>query len=152
MDSLRIDSGDLVRECSAQAFQFNEAGQAFVKATANAKMLKSKLELMEAELSLAIRENPEAFGIEKITEGAVKSAILTDRKYIKAGEELQGAEEEASSLQVLKDAWSQRSSMLKAEVDLKCKMSFSADEETPYTRVANDRMEEVVQKRMKKKS
>ena len=42
---------------------------------------KSKVKLVEAKLSLAIREAPEDFGLDKPTEKAVDAAITCDAKY-----------------------------------------------------------------------
>lgn len=45
---------------------------------------KEKLETIKAEIDREIRNNPEKFGISKITENAVSSSILMDERYKEA--------------------------------------------------------------------
>lgn len=49
---------------------------------------KEALDLVKAELDKAIRSKPERYGIEKITEGAINSTIITHKDYAKANQEM----------------------------------------------------------------
>lgn len=48
---------------------------------------KEKLDFVKAELDLDIRNNPSAYNLPKITEGAIASAISLNEKYQKAVED-----------------------------------------------------------------
>lgn len=50
---------------------------------------KEALDLLKAELDLAIRSDPEKYGLTKVTEGAIASTILMDKEYKKLNAEFQ---------------------------------------------------------------
>jgi len=60
---------------------------------------KSQLDIVEAELDKEIRNNPEAFDLPKITESAIKSAILVNENYINAKDEYAQAQYELNMAQ-----------------------------------------------------
>ena len=60
---------------------------------------KSQLDIVEAELDKEIRNNPEAFDLPKITESAIKSAILVNENYINAKDEYSQAQYELNMAQ-----------------------------------------------------
>lgn len=74
-DLVDIDEMNLDKECLRLPRDYLRAAQR--SADSKNLMDRSKLAVdeMEAKLSKKIRDNPEKFGLEKITESAVKSAI-----------------------------------------------------------------------------
>lgn len=78
---LRIDETALDLEWLEQPSLFMK----YARHLANARKIldeeKQSLDVKRAELDRNIRENPDKFGIEKITEGAISSAILTSLEY-----------------------------------------------------------------------
>lgn len=62
----------------------------FAYHSANAKMdvakAKTELEKVEAEVSSDVRERPGKYGLEKVTEAAVKAAVITTDQYVEAQE------------------------------------------------------------------
>jgi hypothetical protein len=73
---------------------------------------KESLELMYAELDKAIRSNPDRYGIEKITEGAVSSTIKSHPDYKKANEIFLVAKYEADVAKGAVRAFEQRKDAL----------------------------------------
>ena len=55
---------------------------------------KEKLDLMKAQIELNIRENPEKYGLAKITEAAVQSTVLLQEEYQEAAREYNDAKYE----------------------------------------------------------
>lgn len=60
---------------------------------------KAQLDIVEAELDKEIRNNPEKFGLPKITESAIKSAILVNENHINAKDEYSQAQYELNMAQ-----------------------------------------------------
>lgn len=60
---------------------------------------KSRLDIVKAELDKEIRNNPEKFGLPKITESAIKSAILVNENHINAKDEYSQAQYELNMAQ-----------------------------------------------------
>lgn len=60
---------------------------------------KAQLDIVEAELDKEIRNNPEKFDLPKITESAIKSAILVNENYINAKDEYSQAQYELNMAQ-----------------------------------------------------
>jgi hypothetical protein len=56
---------------------------------------KEKLKVIQAELDRAIRKDPAAFGVEKVTEGSIQSAIVLSPKYADVRDEVIEANYEA---------------------------------------------------------
>jgi hypothetical protein len=57
--------------------------------------IEAELDVTKAEVEKEVRENPDKFGISKVTEAAVKAAILLDSRYIKVNKDLIKAKFEA---------------------------------------------------------
>jgi len=78
---LRIDEDSLDMEMLNQASLFMRYAKhyAFTQRTVDEE--KQKLDIVRADIDKQIREHPEKFKIEKVTEGAIQSAILTEGSY-----------------------------------------------------------------------
>ena len=73
---------------------------------------KEKRDLVKAEIDKEIRSNPEKFGIEKVTEASVTSAILSDARYKRASTEYINAKFEAKCGTGAVKSFEHRKSML----------------------------------------
>lgn len=93
-------------------------GQIAAEAKNTADNLKEALDSFKAGLDLDIRKEPEKFGIAKITEGAIQSAILQDDKHKELSEELANARYEAEMAKVASMAISTRKDALENLVRL----------------------------------
>uniref|UniRef100_A0A6M3IPR3 Uncharacterized protein n=1 Tax=viral metagenome TaxID=1070528 RepID=A0A6M3IPR3_9ZZZZ len=87
--------------------------------------VKGVVDLTKAELDSEIRENPEGFGIAKITETAISSAIIKSPKMLKKQVELRTIKHEADILQAVVTALEQRKSALENLVKLHGQNYFS---------------------------
>ena len=80
-DDIRIDEEMLDVEWLEQPTLFLKYASHFANTQRDLDDVKQKLDILKAELDIEIRKNPTKFGIEKITEGAIQSAILTNASY-----------------------------------------------------------------------
>ena len=115
---IRIDDSSLDVEWLEQPALFMR----YAKHSAEARRLldeaKQKLDVTKAEVDKAVRENPEACGIVKVTEGAVQSAILTNADYTEAYQEYLNAKYEADMASYAVQAFNQRKEALENLVRL----------------------------------
>jgi hypothetical protein len=86
---------------------------------------KQNLDITKAEVDKDIREHPEKYKLEKITEGAVFSAILTAKKYQDAHTEYLAAKYESDMAQGAVNAFEQRKSALENLVKLHGQQYFA---------------------------
>lgn len=80
--------------------------------------VKSKLDIVKAELDSEIRENPGEFDLPKVTESAVANTVVTQPEYRKAVENLNKARYEQNLAQAAVDALEQRKKALENLVSL----------------------------------
>ena len=78
---LDIDEYQLDVEWKNQPGLYLRYSQELSEAKMEYEIAKSQLELTKAELDGAIREKPEDFGLDKITESAVSNAIILQEEY-----------------------------------------------------------------------
>lgn len=76
--SITVDKFALDDEWERQVTAVDVATKEMSAARERVDRAKVALEQVDAELDLQIRENPASFNIEKITEAAIKAAILND--------------------------------------------------------------------------
>jgi hypothetical protein len=78
------DPNELDKEwCNQPRLRFRY-GQELADARRGLATAKAELEVSEAELDLAVRSDPGKYGLEKVTEAAVKSTVPTLKQYQKA--------------------------------------------------------------------
>lgn len=85
---LSIEETALDVECLNQPRLMMEYSEAYAEVQAQYADAKEELDLVEARTNMAVREDPEVFGITKITEKAVEAAVLLDKKCIAARQDL----------------------------------------------------------------
>jgi hypothetical protein len=120
-----IDPGQLDVECVRQADAFFDWSELAVKARGKADRLKLRLETTQAALELECREKPENFGLKKVTEAAVKAAVLCSERYLESSNEYFDAKEESALLDAAVKAMDQKESMLKELIKLHGQQYFA---------------------------
>lgn len=78
---LKINEDALDLEMLDQASLFMKYAKHYAFTQKVVEETRQALDIKRAEVDKAIRENPEKFKIEKVTEGAIQSTILTDKGY-----------------------------------------------------------------------
>jgi hypothetical protein len=81
---LRIDDASLDLEWLDQASLFMKYAKHLAETRKVLDEAKQELDIVKSEVDKSIREHPERFNIEKVTEGAIQSTILTHKDYQKA--------------------------------------------------------------------
>jgi len=109
---------------------------------------KSSLELVQAELDLEVRSNPEKFGIAKITENVVKSFILQDTRYVGAQKKVNAARYDNEVAQAAVTALEHRKYALQNLVSLFLS-SYYAEPKAPKGR--KDEVEDMTKQNVRRK-
>lgn len=78
---LEIDELKLERELKIQAPMVRTWSENLAEAQAKYDEAKATLEVSDAELSIAIRKDPEKFGIDKVTESTISALITTHPEH-----------------------------------------------------------------------
>lgn len=86
-NDLRIDRTALDEEWLRQATLYHFNAVQLADARLDLDEAKDRLAVIEAELDLAIRQDPEKYGISKLTEKAIEHAVVLSSRYQKAKEE-----------------------------------------------------------------
>jgi CHASE3 domain sensor protein len=77
-----LDKFALDEECIRQTELMDEAVEECIKAVEDYNEADMELKQRESELDQEIREDPESFGISKLTEGSVKAAITRETEEL----------------------------------------------------------------------
>jgi len=78
---LKIDEESLDIECLDQASLFMKYAKHYAEARRTLDEVKQNLDIVRSDIDKQIREDPEKFGIVKVTEGSIQSALLTEATY-----------------------------------------------------------------------
>jgi len=120
-----IDETSLDIEWLEQSALFMKYAKHSAEALRDFDDVKQNLDVLKGELDKSIRENPSNFGIEKVTEGAIQSAILTDKGYQAMYEELLNAKYENDMARNAVVAFNMRKDALENLVKLHGQSYFS---------------------------
>ena len=115
---LKIDDASLDLECLDQASLFMKYAKISAEAKRNLEETKQILDIKKAEIDKSIRENPDKYKIEKVTEGSIQSAILSDLYYQNTYQDVIDAKYEADMAQNAVNAMIQRKDMLEQLIKL----------------------------------
>jgi len=85
-EDIRIDESALDVEWLDQSSLMMKYARNAAEARLELDRAKEALELTKAELDREVRSNPEAFGMEKLTESAVQNTIILQEAYIGAND------------------------------------------------------------------
>lgn len=134
-----IDQNLLDEEWIRQPQLYFEYAKRLADARRDHDQQKAALDVVVAELDKAIREDPEKFGIEKVSETAIKLAIVGRKKHKAAVQAVADAKHAVDVLQAVVNALDHRKRALENLVDLWAANYFS----TP--RASDESAREVVQ-------
>ena len=119
---LLINKSELDEELVKQAALFYSASESYVDAAAMRDTKKEELATVDAELDAEMR-----LGNEKVTEARIKSMIQTHPRHQEAFVAYNEAKLLADRAGVLKEAWHQRSFMLRELVEIHMSSFYMPD-------------------------
>jgi hypothetical protein len=138
LDDNAIEQPDIYRECSEN----------WAKASLERDKAKESLEVVTARVSKAIRENPEKYGIEKVTDKAVQENLLLNEEYRKASKAVIQAQYNVNVLQSMKEAAEHRGRALRILSDLYSGSYFSATAGEKFKQSAVERGKEAMKEKL----
>lgn len=115
--ALRIDKNSLDRVLISQPELFYKAGSGFIRAGVHKDDAKTALQTLNAELDIKFRNQAAQAG-EKLTDTACGNRILATEAMQEAKGDLAAAQREADQWELLKEAFKQRSYVIKDLVAL----------------------------------
>jgi len=124
-DILHIDLFNLEDEWNAQPNLYRMWSDKMAVAKSDLNDAKSNLEYVRARLYIQIMNDPASFGLEKTTEKAIDSALVSSDDYQEAQGELNDAKKNVAMLEGMLEALNQRKDALKDEVKLHLSGYFS---------------------------
>jgi len=101
---LEIDRYSLDKEWEKQSVLYMDWAERAAEKQLFRDQMKFNLEYVKANLDYQIRSNPEKYGLIKITETSIQSAIISQPEYISARKKLIEAEYDLSLIQSIKEA------------------------------------------------
>ena len=123
---------DLFIDDSALDIEWLDQSMLFMKYAKNAAEVrklfdetKQELDIVRAEIDKDIRENPDKYGLEKVTEGAIQSALLTSKKFQIANQKVLDAKFEIDMASSAVQAFNMRKEALENLVKLNGQSYFS---------------------------
>jgi len=145
---LDIDEHRLDEEWIGQPKLFGHWARKAASARRKMDEAKSNLELVQAELDLEVRTNPEKFDLSKVTENVVKSAILQDTRYVGAQKKVNDARYDHEVAQAAVSALEHRKYALQNLVSLFLS-SYYAEPRSPKGR--KDEVEEMTKQNVRRR-
>ena len=115
---LSIDLEGLHRDAQEQPGLACDSAELGAEAKAEAKRAKLRLEEVKAAIQRTVRANPEAAGIDKVTEASIAAAVTVSPEVMRVSREAIDAEEAAAKAEAVATAYDHRRSMIKNEVEL----------------------------------
>lgn len=122
---LQIDDAALDLELLNQASLFMKYAKNYAFTQRVLDEEKQRLDIVKADIDKQIREHPEKFKIEKVTEGAIQSVILTEGSYNIAYKKYLDAQYEKNMAQNATQAVNMRKEMLEGMIKLLAQSYFA---------------------------
>jgi hypothetical protein len=122
---LIIEDTALDLECLDQASLFMKYAKHLAETRREVDEAKQNVDIVRAETDKKIRESPEKYGLEKITEGAVQAVVLTEKEYKKAYQDFLDAKYESDMASNAVQAMNIRKDMLEALIKLNGQSYFA---------------------------
>ena len=107
-DELKIEPSELHLELIRQPQLFWKYSEDLVQASSYRDELKNKIEYEEARLSSEIRATPERFGVDRVTEGSIASAITLQESMVELKSQYLEAKEAADRMKAMIDSIQQK--------------------------------------------
>lgn len=133
IEFVKINPNELDTEWVGQSRKYMEVAQKAVDARAEVDGLKLRLEELQSRIDSAIRKNPAKYGLDKITEGGVFSAIKRVSKFVEVSKQLIEAKKESALYDQILSALDHRKKALENLVFLHGQSYFSKPRETQST-------------------
>jgi hypothetical protein len=146
-----IDHDALDIECLDQSQMMMKYTKKLATLKLERDQLKEEVDLVRAEQDKAIRENPESFGLVKITETAINNTILTTKEYKSVMKEYLQAKFEVDTCQGAVSAVEQRKSMIEALIKLHGQQYFAGPSIPRQLNEEREKRSENVQKKIASK-
>ena len=143
IDPLRLDE-----EWLDQPKQLHRMAEEAADGRKDVDHAKLKLDIVDAELARAVRKTPEMFGIDKVTETTISTAVTVQPAHKEAVEELNDARHRLGIAQAAVDALEHRKRALEKLVDLHG-MSYFA--EPSASSEHKDEVETTTKRRIRRK-
>jgi len=126
---IEIDIDALDTEWLKQPRMYLDAAERATELLAYLSKEKDQLELTKSTLGSAIRDDPEAFGLSKITEAVVANTIIIQKEYMAQAEETRAAKHSYESALSKVKALDHRKKALENLVQLYIGQYFSSPKE-----------------------
>lgn len=133
IDPLRLD-----RECLKQANAYFDVAKDLAEARRTYDALQSELQVLKADLDLAIRKDPAKYDLDKVTESTVASAVTVAKEVVELNQEIRAARYEMDVLTGALEAMQHRKRALEKLVDLHLSNYYSEPQLTKEGREAVD--------------
>ena len=117
-EALAINTDDLITDCSHQAQLIMEITDIRADLALKAKQAKMIYDETCSTAEQQIRDNPDTFGISKITESAVKAAVVIHGDVHNTREQMLFADHKVDKVSAVVDGYHHRRSMLENETKL----------------------------------
>jgi len=122
---LEIDPNELDVAAAMQGELFFKWAQKSVVGAEARDMMKLRLDVITADMSNKIRLDPDAYGVQKITETSIVTAVKASAEYIEAYEKWVESKKEAELLSQAVVAMEQRKRMIEILVTLHGQQYFA---------------------------
>jgi len=138
---LDINEHELDKEWIEQPRLYHKYARKLADARLAFDEAKANLDLVSADLDNKIRESPEDYDLEKVTEPGIKNCVLLQDEYREAIQALNDARHEVNVLEAAVSALDHRKRALEKLVDLFA-MDYFAEPKTPKTSRAKEYVED----------
>ena len=149
-DRLAINLQNLHQDVANHAVLYAEIAGTGAELKASAHQAKSQLDLAKAEMSAAIRAQPEKYGVPKVTEASIQAALVVNDRVREAEQEYLDAQCEYESVSVIVTAFEHRRSMLNNEVQLHAADYWGTTQSVPVGSnddLRDERVKEIIKRR-----
>ena len=117
-EGLSLDINNLHVAAQNQSVLLQEVGELFADAKAEHRRKKLALDSLRAKVEIDVRTSPESYGLPKVTEGSIHSAVVMHQDVVDAQEECVQHEQYANLLSSVYDAYQHKKSMIQVETKL----------------------------------
>jgi len=151
---IKIDKLNLPKEWEEHAEIYRYWAEEYALSTLERDQAKEQLELIAADLDLAIRADPKGYDLDKIAESGVKSTIKMQPEHQDAQEKYNQAKYKATRMQAAKDAMEHRRDALKSLEKLAIAGFYTANTAPPEAAVKKSKAlrEEFAKQRKQKRA
>lgn len=159
----QINPLELDMAATMQPELFYKWAKRAVKAKSELEAAKFRMDVMEANLQIKCRKSPEEFGLSKVTEASIISAVKLHPKFHEVFEEYIQAKKESMMLDKAVEAMEQRKRMIEVLITLHGQQYFAgpsvprdlakvwADQQERGMEILHDKQKKKLRKKKKRK-